>query len=171
MSILSDTRNMQINVTDADREAYEELLKTAEIEDIYALYRGMSEAAASYGDMTDREIFLSDCKEYEAGGRSFCIAGVYAYGEDKARNTACRMYRVMADTYDASGLDMMFAKINNMADDAFENMMYMVAYGDGAEAVLDDLFHNFDGRRYFIFKENLSRKSTIAPAITKRLMG
>ena len=169
MSILSDTRNMKINVTETDRTAYDALLKIAEIEDVNALYQGMSEAAASYGDMTDEEIFRSDCKEYEAGGRRFCVASVYAFGEGKVQEMTDRMYRVMADTYDVFGLDLMFAKINNRTENGDENMMYMAAYGDGAETVLENTFNNFDGHRYFIFRENISRKTAIIPAITAAL--
>ena len=54
----------------------------------------------------------------------------------KKRMNRRRAIRVMADNYDAMGLDMLFTIINNKGDDEAENMMYMVAYGPGAEEVL-----------------------------------
>ena len=65
----------------------------------------------------------------------------------------------MADNYDAMGLDMLFTIINNKGDDEAENMMYMVAYGPGAEEVLQDVYGNDDAAGFFVFKENLSRKA------------
>ncbi len=169
MAILSDTRNMSRNVTAADRDAYDTLTKIADIKDIDALYKGMAEALTSYGDMTVWEIFQSDYKEYNAGGVSYCIGDVNAYGEENVREIADRMYAIMADRYESMGLDMVFTIINNKGDDESENMMYMVAYGNGAEELLQEAYGNYDGSRYFIFKDNLSRKSDIVPALEKIL--
>lgn len=167
MSLLSDTRNMKRNVTEIDRAAYNALTGIADIEDIDALYQGMAEALASYGEMSDREIYLSDYKEYDAGGKTFGIADVNAFGEEKVREMAERMLQVMGKAYEDSGLDYLFTIINNKGDDDSENMMYMVAFGNGAEEVLEEAFHNFDGDRFFVFKENLSRKTTIVPALSE----
>ena len=169
MSILSDTRNMARNVTAADQSAFDALCQIAEIDDINALYLGMAQALTSYGDMTEWEIFQSDYKEYEAGGIKFCIGDVNAYGEDAVRELAERMYQVMEDNYDTMGLDMLFTIINNKSDDESENMMYMVAYGSGAEDLLQEIYGNYDGVRFFVFKENLSRKADVVPAISAAL--
>ena len=79
------------------------------------------------------------------------------------------MARVMADNYDTMGLDMLFTIINNKGDDASENMMYMVAYGPGAEELLQGIYGNSDGTGFFIFKENLSRKADVVPALSAAL--
>ena len=169
MAILSDTRNMTRHVTAVDQNAYDALVPIAEIDDIDALYRGMTEAIASYGDMTDWEILHSDYKEYEVGGVTFCIGDVNALGEDDVRQMADRMYQVMAENYEATGLDMLFTKINNGGSDESENMMYMVAYGPGAQELLQEVFGNYDGEEFFIFKEHLSRKSDVVPALSAAL--
>lgn len=169
MSILSDTRNMARNVTAADRKAYDTLKDIAEIKDIEALYQGMAEALTSYGDMTDWEIFQSDYKEYEAGGVRFCMGDVNAYGEEKVRDLAERMLRVMADQYETMGLDMLFVKVNNKSDDESENMMYMAAYGPGAEDLLQGIYLNREDTGLFVFKDNLSRKSDLIPAMSEVL--
>ena len=144
MSILSDTRNMTRHVTSADQSAYDTLTEIAAIEDIDALYEGMARAGASYGDMTDLEIFHSDYKEYEVDGTTFCIGDVNAFGEEDVREMADRMYQVMEDKYDTMGLDMLFMKINNKDEGASENMMYMVACGPGAEELLQEIYNNYD---------------------------
>ena len=64
----------------------------------------------------------------------------------KKRMNRRRAIRVMADNY-------------NKGDDEAENMMYMVAYGPGAEEVLQDVYGNGDAAGFFVFKENLSRKA------------
>ncbi|MBR3587827.1 MAG: hypothetical protein IKO00_17550 [Oscillospiraceae bacterium] len=87
----------------------------------------------------------------------------------KKRMNRRRAIRVMADNYDARGLDMLFTIINNKGDDEAENMMYMVAYGPGAEEVLQDVYGNDDAAGFFVFKENLSRKADVVPALSAAL--
>ena len=169
MSLLSDTRNMTRNVTAMDQAAYDALEKIADIEDLDAFYRQMAEAIASYGDMTELEIFQSDYKEYEEAGVKFGVADVNAFGEEAVRAMAERMYQVMAAQYDGMGLDMLFTIINNKGDDESENMMYMIAYGEGAVETLCEAYDNYDGVQYFVFKENLSRKKDVVPAIVEVL--
>ena len=169
MSILSDTRNLSSNVTAADSEAFEALKEIAEIEDIDALYQGMAQAGASYGEMTDDEIYFSDYKEYEAGGVKFSIGDVNAYGEESVKEMASRMYEVMEALNDSSDSFLRFAKINNKKEDTSENKMYMVAYGKDAEDLLNQIYGNYDGSRFFVFKEYLSRKSEIVPALSNAL--
>ena len=45
----------------------------------------------------------------------------------------------------------------------------MVAYGSGAEDLLQEIYGNYDGVRFFVFKENLSRKADVVPAISAAL--
>lgn len=167
--LLSDTRNMIRNVTELDRTAYADLLEISGIEDPDEMYNAMAEAIASYGDMDDTEIFYSDYKEYEAGGITYCIADVNAFGEDRVIELSDRMYTVMEEEYPDSGLDMMFVMINNKDVEADENMMYMLAMKDDAAEVLDEAFGTYDGTKYFVFKDNLSRKADIVPAISEVL--
>lgn len=165
MSILSDTRNMTKRVTAFDRIAYDALLEIADIEDVDALYQGMADALSSYEGMTEMEIFRSDYKEYEESGVRFGIANVNAFGEEAVRDMADRMLDVMAGNFDGMGLDMLFAIVKNKGGEKGENKMYMVAWGDGAEDVLQEAFGNFDGERYFVFRKKLSRKEDVVPAI------
>lgn len=167
--LMSDTRNMARNVTELDQTAYADLLEITGIKDPDSLYNGMAEAIASYGDMDDTDIFFSDYKEYEAGGAAFCIADVNAFGEDRVIEMSDRMYTVMEELYPQMGLDMMFIMINNKDVEADENMMYMLAMKDDAVEVLDEAFGTYDGSKYFVFRDNLSRKADVAPAITEVL--
>ena len=74
----------------------------------------------------------------------------------KKRMNRRRAIRVMADNY-------------NKGDDEAENMMYMVAYRPGAEEVLQEVYGNDDAAGFFVFKENLSRKADVVPALSAAL--
>jgi len=169
MSLLSDTRNLTRNVTLIDRKAYETLTEIAGMEDIDGFYHSMAEAIASYGDMTDLEIFQTDYKEYDEAGIRFGMADVNAFGEEAVCKLTDRMYAIMTEEFESFGVDMLFTKVNNKGDDDSENMMYMVAYGDGAAEVLQEIYGNMDDAGHFVFKENLSRKKDVVPAITAEL--
>lgn len=166
VSIISDTHNMRRSVTDLDQTAYDDLKKIAGVEDTEALYTGMAEAEMSYEGMTDKEIFLSDYKDYDIGGKTFGMASLDAYGEKNVRDLAERMYKVMEENYGEMKLDMLFAKVSNAKEDSGENMMYMVAYGEGAGELLLKSFECTQDGNLFVFKENLSRKKEIVPAMT-----
>ena len=165
MSILSDTRGMARNVSAVDRIAYDTLREIAQIPDPDALYRGMARALASYGDMSDKEIFMSDYKEYEAGGKRFGVAVANAFGEEEVRHLAECMGALMDGVRAERGVEMLFVIVNNKNSDESENMMYMLACGNGAAELLEELYQNSDGIRFFVFKENLSRKTNVVPAI------
>ena len=164
-AILSDTRNMTRNVTEADQTAFEALKAASGIADTDALYRKMKEALVSYGDMSDQEIFFSDYKEYEAEGIRYCIADTNAYGEAAVREMAERMHEMLKQHYEASSLQYAFSLINNKGDDPGENGMYMTAYPEEAVQLLQEAFGTCDGTGCFIFRDNLSRKTAVVPAI------
>lgn len=171
MGILSDTRGMARNVSALDRIAYDTLVEIAQILDSDALYSSMAGALASYGEMDDLAIFMSDYKEYSAGGKRFGVAVANAFGEEEVRLMAERMDALMEEVRAERDLDMLFVIVNNKGSDKSENMMYMLAFGDGAEELLEMLYHNSDGDHYHVFKENLSRKTSVVPAIIEWLEG
>jgi len=171
MSILSDTGNLTKSTTKAiDRKAYEDLKKIAKIKDVDAIYDGMVDAKASYGNMTDEEIFKSDYKEYEINGKTFCAGDINAKGEEAMKEMADRMYNYMEQNYEKLGFDMVFAKVNNISDNENENKGYVFGYGENALEILKTAFGDFDGK-YYISKELLSRKTHIIPPITVYLNG
>ena len=170
MSLLSDTRNMKRNVTAADRTAYATLMEIAGIEDVGALYRGMSEAKLSYAGKSDLEIYLSDYKEYEATGVKFAIGNVNALGESAVMDMANRIRRIMKEHYEALGCDMLFSIIDNKGHNKGENKTCLVAYGHGAEDLLRKTFNrDCDNEGRFFFKKDLSRKTDVVPPLTKAL--
>jgi len=169
--LLSDTRNMKRNVTKEDQDAYEKLVEIAQIKDIDAFYQNMSGAIASYGNLRDKDIFFSDYKKYETDGKTFCISVVNAVNEEQSRELAKRMYAVLIEEFENLKTEMGFIIVNNLSNEEGENKMYMMAYGNHAEELLHGIFHNYDGERYFVFPENLSRKATIVPAIMKAIKG
>ena len=168
MSILSDTRNITSNTTEIDRIAYDELKEISGIEDLEALYQGMQDGAANYDGMSDIDIFQLDYKEYVVGGVSFAASEIMASGEEAMAEMCDRMLSAMEQNYEIIGLDMLFAKVNNISGNADENQAYMVAYPESGKLLLDACFGNYDGK-YFVFKESMSRKKNLIPALSAEL--
>lgn len=166
-SILSDTSNLQSNATTfADREALKELSLLARINDTDALYQGMYQASISYDGMTDEDIFFSDYKEYERGGKKFGIGCVNAYDEAGAENLVERMTNVFSSVAAPNGMDMSFAQISIMHDGI--SITYLVPSNKAAAEVLEAAFGDdavYDGVSYRL-EPGISRKQVLVPAIT-----
>lgn len=166
-SILSNTKNMQSETTTfADREALKALNEIAGIEDLNAFYQEMYQALLSYEGMSDEEIFFSDYKEYETGGKKYSIGCVNAYDEETAKDLAERMKKTMPEAMAKKGMDMAFAAISILHDDL------SVTYAVAADAASDEVLKlavgymaEFDGTSYAV-KPYMSRKAVLVPAIT-----
>ena len=166
-SILSDTKNLQSNTTTfADREALRELSELAGISDTDALYQEMFKASLSYDGMTDEEIFFSDYKEYEAGGKTYGIGCVNAYDEAGALDLVARMKGVISSAKSSAGTDLSFAQISIFHDDI--SITYLVPSDEAADEVLKTAFGDaaaYDGTSYRL-EPGISRKQVLVPAIT-----
>ena len=166
-SILSDTRNLKSeNTTFADREAVKALNEIAKIENIDAFYEEMYKAYLSYDGMSDEEIFFSDYKEYESGGKKYSIGCVAAYDEEAAKDYAERMKKVLPEAMEKKGMDLAFAAVSVTRDDA--SVTYLIAADEASDEVLrlaagDNA--EFDGTSYIV-RPYISRKSVLVPAIT-----
>eukprot|EP00833_Pecoramyces_ruminatium_P018217 jgi/Orpsp1_1/1192249/evm.model.d7180000091707.1 len=173
MSILSDTNNLTKSTTRViDKSAYNALKKIIKMNDtdLEKIYKGMAEAKSSYDGMSDEDIYKSDYKEYEIGGKLICIGNVKANGNKNMKDMAERMYNVMAKSYDNSGFDMMFSMISNTNETSkTENMTIIVAYGDGAAEIIEEAFGKLEDKKYYITRNFLSRKTHAIPAITNIL--
>ena len=128
----------------------------------------MQDAAANYDGMSDIDIYLTDYKEYTVGGVSFGASDIKASGEEAMADMCDRMLAAMEENYESIGLGMLFAKVSNISGNADESQAYMVAYPESARMLLDACFGNYDGK-YFVFKENMSRKKVLIPALTAEL--
>ncbi len=166
-SILSDTNNLQSEATTfADREALKALSALAGIKDTDAMYREMYQASISYNGMTDEEIYFSDYKEYESGGKKYAIGCVNAYDEDGAKDLAERMKKVLSSGDVSNGVDMSFAQISIFHDDI--SVTYLVPSNEAAAEVLETAFGDAavkDGISYRL-EPGISRKRVLVPAIT-----
>jgi len=169
MSILSDTNNLTNSITrNLDRNALAALKKIAEIDDVDTIYKGMSEAKASYEGMPDDAIYQSDYKEYEINGKFFCVGVVNASDEAKLKEMSDRMYNYIEENYETSGFNMMFAMVQSVSENEDEDKTYLFGYGEDADKILNGAFGDFDGK-YYITKDVLSRKKDVIPVITEYL--
>ena len=169
-AILSDTDNLiSVSTTFADREALKVLSDIADIHDTDTFYEEMHKAKLSYDGMADEDIFFVDYKEYEAGGTKYCIGIIEVYDEESAGDMAERMKNIMPYVLKVTGMDMAFAKISASREDTFIN--YIVPSDDTAAQVIKLAFGDkavSDGVTY-VFRESMSRKKVMVPAITEVL--
>ena len=136
------------------------LIKTAKIagiSDIDDFYRKMSEAAESYEGMTDKEIFLSDYKEYQMSGTTVGISCVNAANQENAEQMKERMLRVMEEIYDNQSAEYLFAVVKNRED----NQSVIIGYGDDTSFILTQAF----GSDEYLFKPAASRKEDVVPKL------
>jgi len=166
-AILSDTKNLQSGTTTfADREAVKVLSKLGGVTDTDAFYQDMNKALLSYEGKTDEEIFFTDYKEYEIGGKRVSVGNVNAYDEETAKDLAARMKTVMPLTKPSTGMDMCFAMVSILHDDL--SVTYLVPSDEAADEVLRTAFGDrahYDGTSYKI-EPYASRKAVFIPAIT-----
>lgn len=168
MGLLSDTDNLtKSNVTKVDEEAYDELIRIGEVDDVDALYTNMRDAYYDYSDLSSYELLIYDYKEYEVNGITFALGVLSTKDDEQKKKLTDRVYDALVENYDKLNVDMVFMKIENETDDN----MYMVAYGDGAVETLDNIYHTYDGNRYFVFDKSMSRKKKLVPKITAYLSG
>ena len=88
------------------------------------------------------------------------------YDEESARDMAERMKNIMPYVLKVTGMDMAFAKISASREDTFIN--YIVPSDDTAAQVIKLAFGDkavSDGVTY-VFRESMSRKKVMVPAIT-----
>jgi len=163
MSILSDTKGMNNNVTALDRDAYDFLLSIADIGDADALYAGMKAAKASYDGMTVPEIYYNDYKEYIAGEYTFGIGDVYTDTEENLVSLTERIEAEFPSIHASNYLDMLFCMVST------DDMTRLIWYGEDAEKAIYDSFPDYDGSGYLIFTPKASRKSKIVPPLTAAL--
>ncbi|WP_026660912.1 DHH family phosphoesterase [Butyrivibrio sp. AC2005] len=166
-SILSDTLGLKADTTTfADKEAAKNLAEIGGIEEIDGFYTDLYKALISLDGMTDEEIFFSDYKEYEAGGRKFSIGCINVYDEDEAKDIAARMKAATAASLKATGMDMAFAQVSIFHDDT--SVAYLVPSDDIASEVLKEAFGDratFDENSY-ILRPGISRRTELVPAIS-----
>ena len=119
--------------------------------------------------MTDEEIYFSDYKEYEAGGKKYAIGCIEAYDEETAADFVKRMNKTIPPTVGPSGMDMAFAQISILHDDI--SVSYIVPANDASRDVIDAAFGDkavYDGSAFRI-EPGISRKRDLVPAITNVL--
>ncbi len=166
-AILSDTMNLKSDTTtSADKEALKVLSRIAEVSDTDAFYQEMFKASLSYEGMTDEEIFFSDYKKYEAGGKKYSIGCVNAYDEEAAKELVERMKDTVPASLSTTGMDMAFAQISIFHDDI--SVTYLVPSDEAAGEVIESAFGEtavYDGVSFRI-EPGISRKKVLVPAIT-----
>ncbi len=177
--ILSDTRNLSKTHTDIDSVALRNLAMQLKLDSVAldSINRQMVEAGNSYYGMTDREIFLSDYKDYNIEGKQMGVASLDWYDDATMDNFLIRMHNVAKDLMAEKEYRMMFAKVDrhipNTDPTSVERYIdagsYVIYHGDGAKIVAEAIYGPSVGESWVYSKVKLSRKTDLMPAITEVL--
>ena len=176
--LLSDTRNLTKPATQyEDSVAWVALVTQLHLEDkVTEISRQMSEASNNYFGMTDSEIFLSDYKGYDIGGKAIGIGSLDCMATEM-EDFINRMLAVMPQVLSDKELDMLFAKIDNKIpnpdesnpDDLFlDDGTYFIYFGEGAKVVAESIVGPSLSEGVTYSQEKLGRKQIVSE-ITKLL--
>lgn len=156
-AILSDTDNLQSNTaTDLDRQAVSDLVKKAGVKDRTAYFLAMEEDFAAYRNMSEKDIFYSDYKEFKVNGGSYGCATVLALTPEKRQDLEKRLGDWVLKNLEAQNMDMLFLKIHDL-----ETYKATIScYGDGAAECAAAAFPHLDGNK-ILLEKNLSRKKVV----------
>ena len=156
-AILSDTDNLQSNTTtELDRQAVSALGEKAGVKDRNAYFLAMEEEFAAYKNMSDKDIFYSDYKEFSINGISYGCATVVALTPEKRHELERRLGDWITKNFSSQKMDMLFLKIHDLK--TYEATVS--CYGDGALNCAAEAFGNAEGNKVLL-KNNLSRKKII----------
>ena len=156
-AIMSDTDNLQSSTTtDLDRQAVSDLEKIAGITDRNAYFLAMEEELAAYNNMSEKDIFYSDYKEFSINGISYGCATVVALTPEKRQDLEKRLGNWILKHYSTQKMDMLFLKIHDLETYAAT----ISCYGDGATECAVKAFGNANENK-IILEKNLSRKAVV----------
>ena len=156
-AILSDTDNLQsTTTTDLDRQAAADLVKKANVKDRTAYFLAMDEEFAAYRNMSDKDVFYSDYKEFTVNGISYGCATVVALTPEKRQALEQRLGDWVMKNFNTQKMDMLFLKIHDL-----ETYSATIScYGPGSVGCAAKAFATVDGNKIILGK-NISRKKVV----------
>ena len=156
-AILSDTDNLQSSATtELDRQAVRHLQKIARVKDRTGYFLAMEKEFAAYKNMSERDIFYSDYKEFKVNGISYGCATVVALTKEERLALEKRLYDWMAANYKNQKMDMLFLKIHDLETYTAD----LVFFGEGAGECIRTAFGEVNGNA-FALEKNISRKIVV----------
>jgi manganese-dependent inorganic pyrophosphatase len=187
--LLSDTRNLTKVASSAlDSSAWKSLTEQLKLspDSVAKLSREMSDASHDYYGMTDKEIFLSDYKDYEIEGVNIGIASNDWYVDSTMNDFIKRLAAVMPEIAKENKRDIIFAKVDahdpNPDPETAEEMpfietgSYTLVYATSgnettAKEIAESAFGELSSEGVYFSATKLSRKSFMVPKITEYLEG
>ena len=187
--LLSDTRNLTKVASSAlDSSAWKSLTEQLKLspDSVAKLSREMSDASHDYYGMTDKEIFLSDYKDYEIEGVNIGIASNDWYVDSTMNDFIKRLAAVMPEIAKENKRDIIFAKVDahdpNPDPETAEEMpfietgSYTLVYATSgnettAKEIAESAFGELFSEGVYFSATKLSRKSFMVPKITEYLEG
>jgi len=159
-AILSDTTGLKsVTTTEYDREAADDLMALAEIEDVEVYTEEMLKAGNAYDSMTIEEILYSDLKYLEAGDITFVIACVQSADADQLKEIEEKLDWYMEDNFDSIGYSPIYVMMTNQITAETK----LLCYGDNALEIAKEAF-DIEGDE-IILENTLSRKKQVYPPL------
>ena len=156
--ILSDTNSLSSSSTTTfDTNAYNNLVKLSEINDIETFYKNMLEKLNSYENMSDSDIFYSDYKEYDMNNTKVGISSINVTDENED-TLSKEIQEFMINNYKSQQMEHLYLLINNHNS----NKSSILYYGEGTE---DIVMKAFGSSERINFDYILSRKLDVVPML------
>ncbi len=178
--IVSDTRFLtKLTTTKMDSLACYNLMKQLNLsaDSVLSLDKKMNDVSHDYYGMTDKEIFLSDYKDYKIEDVPLGIGSLDVYGEENAMPFLQRMLYIMPSVMKQKSAQMMFAKVDlhirntdpaTMATvDYVDAGSYIVYTGEGAQQIAEACYGKSVAPGICYSEVKLSRKTDFVPALTE----
>lgn len=168
--LLSDTKNMTVNTTQLDVEAFEQLKKYTSIKDTDSYFDEMYAAKYNYYGLDDTQIFYSDYKDYEYEGIKYGMGVAEVGSVSQIDEYKDRMMKVMDENLDASGSDFITLEIY----DSNYEMGYFLFKGKDIEDTYELMQEAFGSigevhEDYVLFTPSRNRKKQLVPEINNAI--
>lgn len=166
-AIISDTLLFRSpTTTDADKSALMELAKIAELDNVEAYSDKMFEAKSDLTGKSERDILLSDFKQFELAGKN---VGVGVFETTNPQNALAMLNGLKTEMQTvASEMGLQYFVFSIV--DIIKSNNYMVGVDTESEMLIEKAFAAQLANGYFLLPGIVSRKKQIIPPLESSLM-
>jgi len=164
-AIISDTLMFRSpTCTEIDRIVAEKLANIAGVEiENFAYY--MFEAGSDFEQKTEEEILNQDFKVFHSGDVSFGVSQVTAMGTKELKKVKMRISNCLMKMQVEKKVDMIFIMLTDILNESSK----LLFFGEGADALVTDAFHQEPVNDSVNLKGVVSRKKQLIPALMNAL--
>ncbi len=167
-SILSDTVGLKSSTTTkTDREAVDDLVKTAKVADLNALIHEIFKAKSNISSLTDDQVVLNDYKIFEFSGKKVLIGQIETVEQNELLSTRKdKLLEAMARIKTQQAVDYLFLTVTDIL--AVNSKLLLLGGGESDLAL--KAFPGTINQSVLDIGALLSRKKDIAPKIEQAII-